>query len=326
MQKTSEVYNKLYHYTSWDGLLGILQTQTLWATHYRFLNDYSEIVLFRDKLIEFILPYVLKEYKKLIELFPNVERVIDQNGGLSRVIQHDTAAVVDATYRATGEEIYIASFCGEHKYRHININGLLSQWRGYGIGGGLALVFETQELEKILQLEAKRFSYDSGHISDLIYSDDEKKFRKELSAKLSDIAEYVKEMFLHMKLNKQEAPDATKAYHSFVQCISRYKHHGFKEENEVRIVALPTVQNEEYLELAKKEGSTLKPEKDRKFHQKKGQLVPYIELFNPTDIVLPIERIIVGPHKEKESRASALRVMLRKTNIEITVSDIPYVN
>ncbi len=40
---------------------------------------------------------------------------------------------------------------------------------------------------------------------------------------------------------------------------------------------------------------------------------------------LPIERIIVGPHKEKESRAAALRVFLRNTNIEISVSDIPFV-
>lgn len=127
-----------------------------------------------------------------------------------------------------------------------------------------------------------------------------------------------------MKLKKQEAPDGTKACYSFMGCISRYKHCGFKEENEVRIVALPTIQNEEYLRLAKEKGFTSKPEKERKFRTKNGKLIPYIELFNSTDIVLSIERIIVGPHKEKESRASALRVMLKSTNIEITVSDIPY--
>ena len=110
------------------------------------------------------------------------------------------------------------------------------------------------------------------------------------------------------------APDKPNAYYEFVGCISRYKHHSFKEENEVRIVCIPTTK-EEYLSLAKKE---------RKFRTKNGKLIPYIELFNSTDIVLPIERIIVGPHKEKDSRASALRVMLMSTNIEITVSDIPY--
>ncbi len=129
-----------------------------------------------------------------------------------------------------------------------------------------------------------------------------------------------------MALKKQEAPDGTKAYPAFTECIGRYKHHGFKEENEVRIVCCLPTKNEEYLRLAKKEGSTLNPEKERKFRTKNGELIPYIELFNSTDIVLPIERIIVGPHKEKDSRASALRVMLKSTNIEITVSDIPYMD
>lgn len=89
------------------------------------------------------------------------------------------------------------------------------------------------------------------------------------------------------------------------------------------MVALP--QNQEILRLARRDGVTLKPEKERKFRKKNGQLIPYIELFNSIDIELPIEGIIVGPHKEKETRAAALRVMLRNTEIEVTCSDIPFV-
>jgi hypothetical protein len=114
-------------------------------------------------------------------------------------------------------------------------------------------------------------------------------------------------------------------YHPFIHCISRYKHCGFKEENEVRVVLLPTVITQELLTLASRDGVIYKPEKERKFRNKNGQLVPYIELFNSIDLELPIERIIVGPHKEKDARAAALRVMLRNTKIEITCSDIPFV-
>jgi hypothetical protein len=32
----------LYHYTDQKGLLGILESKQLWATHYRYLNDTSE--------------------------------------------------------------------------------------------------------------------------------------------------------------------------------------------------------------------------------------------------------------------------------------------
>lgn len=82
MERTSEVYENLYHYTTWDGLLGILQTQTLWATHYKFLYDYSEIVLFKDKLISLILPHVREEYVKTIEQSPQKDAKIKQAGGL----------------------------------------------------------------------------------------------------------------------------------------------------------------------------------------------------------------------------------------------------
>jgi len=114
--------------------------------------------------------------------------------------------------------------------------------------------------------------------------------------------------------------------YSFFESISRYKHQGFKEENEVRIVCLPINMDEEFLNLCKEKEFTPSPEKERKNRQKNGKTVPYIELFESPDIVLPIERIIVGPHVDKEYRAAFLRVMLRKTDIKITVSEIPFID
>lgn len=115
-----------------------------------------------------------------------------------------------------------------------------------------------------------------------------------------------------------------KGYGAFANCITRYKHHGFSEKNEVRIVALPTILNQRLVDMAISDGHILKPEKERKFRKQNGKHVPYIELFNSSEIALPIERIIVGPHTDKETRASALRVMLRNSEIEITCSEIPY--
>jgi len=326
MAEVSEEYRKLYHYTTWEGLLGILETQTLWATHARFLNDYSEIILFRDKLTDFVIPIVKEEYGKLISQGKVDQRKIDQAGGLDQVVRQDAAVLVDGAYKATGEEIYIVSFCGEDKNSYVNNNGLLSQWRGYGVGGGFALLFDTKKLEEIMRKERERYSYIFAYVADVVYSDDEEKFKTELYSDLDNIVIFFQQCIHNMVLKKQEAPDGTKACPSFMQCIGQYKHHSFKEENEVRIVCLPMVQNEKNLRLAKKEGFPLEPEKERKFRTKNGKLIPYIELFNSTDIILPIEKIIVGPHKEKNERASALRAMLRNTNIEITVSDIPYVD
>jgi hypothetical protein len=325
MQKVSEVYEKLYHYTNWDGLVGILQSKTLWATHCKFLNDYSEIVFFRNKLISLLIPHVREACEELIKQIPSIEQYIKQMGGLDQVVKHETEVIVDAQYGATGDEIYILSFCGQHENPYINSNGLLSQWRGYGTGGGFALIFNTQKIEEMLNIEAKEYEYSSMHFCDLVYSDDENKLKDELSEDLSIIASNVKKLIIGVATKKMDniLKDLESSYQPFVRCISRYKHYGFKEENEIRVVVLPTVITQELLKLASRDSVTSKPEKERKFRNKNGQFVPYVELFKSID-ELPIERIIVGPHKEKEARVSALRVMLRNAKIEITCSDIPF--
>lgn len=338
--KTSEVYKKLYHYTTWNGLSGILNNQSLRATHYKFLNDTTEISLFAPRLIKFLHPYVLKKYNELLKESPSLANAISEAGGLDAVAEH----YVEAIYYTTSKEFYITSFCGiDPEDKYINDNGLLSQWRGYGKDGGFAVMFDTQKLEERLRLEYERFDYIGFILADIVYSDNEEKFKSELSAQIHDIAEYLMEGFwLNMKQIKeggqidenpplafvQRAQDALPA---FVQCVSRYKHRGFKEENEVRIVAMPLPQEyrtQEYLQLAEQDAVRLKPDKKREFREKNGELIPFIELFNSPDIVLPIEKIIVGPHKEKEGRAAALHIMLRNIGIEgidITVSDIPYI-
>lgn len=152
------------------------------------------------------------------------------------------------------------------------------------------------------------------------------KFKEELSDDLSIIANCVTQ-FLNdfiFKVNS-DGSALSKSYVPFVNCISRYKHYGFKEENEVRLVALPTVIDQTLINMANSDGHIFKPEKERKYRNQNGQRIPYIEIFDSPDIDLPINKIIVGPHKDKETHAATLRVMLRKTNIEITCSDIPYI-
>src|SRR5215475_12161713 len=154
-ERTSEIYKRIYHYTTLQGAWGILTSNCLWATHIKFVNDYSEMILSKERLSEFLYPHVLDEYKKMMKEFPNAAAKIAESGGLDVVVKHDTAGVIHAQYSALGNEIYITSFCGEHKDSYINDNGLLSQWRGYGGNGGVALVFGTEKLEEMLRQEGK---------------------------------------------------------------------------------------------------------------------------------------------------------------------------
>ena len=56
-QTTSQALPELfYHYTTQEGLLGILKNKTkcIWASHIRYLNDLSEGRVFLDTFSELI--------------------------------------------------------------------------------------------------------------------------------------------------------------------------------------------------------------------------------------------------------------------------------
>jgi len=324
MKKTSEAHPRLYHYTNEQGLYGILKDQCVWATHYKFLNDSSEIELFRPKLIEFLYSSTLDLYRELIQKYSIDPEFISANGGLDAMVKSANEEFVDTCYDVLAREFYIASFCAENQDKYINENGLLSQWRAYGGDGGFAIVFKTHALEEMLDSEGKAFHYESLLLAYVIYSDDEEKYELELSEDLAKISVHLKEIFMEELKGKQESSDAEVPYPSFIRCVTRYKHRGFKEEHEVRIAIMPTVLDTSCQEIPEDENCKSTPEKERKFHDKNGKLTPYLELFRWLDAPLPIEKIIVGPHKDKDSRAAALRIMLRNTDIEVTVSEIPY--
>jgi len=229
--------------------------------------------------------------------------------------------LIDGYYRATEAEVYIASFCGQHKdAQHIQDNGLLSQWRAYGTGGGFAIVFDARKLWELLKEEAERFQADAVHLSDCVYSDDEDILKREFAKDIRTLSESARD-FARRRLCRELNQDDQKTLYRrslwpFVHCCSRYKHRGFKEENEVRLVVAPASLR------AVKDGTISITRKSR---YKNGECIPYISLFDSTGIEPAMERVIVGPHREKDARAAALRVMLGTREIEVTCSDIPFV-
>jgi hypothetical protein len=140
----------------------------------------------------------------------------------------------------------------------------------------------------------------------------------------SDFIEYIGEMLRQMIFGGQN-PDGSKAMTALFWCITRYKHLAFKEENEVRIVAAPTNQTQEYIDAHQKIGKAIRPLKKVRVRTGNGKPIPYIELFGFPDHKLPISKIIVGPSADKEMIAAAIRKLVIGTKIEVTVSDIPYV-
>ena len=107
--------NALWHYTSTEGLVGILTSDCLHFTDVRFLNDTSEI-----------------EYGRALCRKVMTDILTTETGATARLL----TTLLDRFDDPAGITSYVACFCH---------NGdLLSQWRTYGAtGNGFSLGFDT---------------------------------------------------------------------------------------------------------------------------------------------------------------------------------------
>ena len=328
VDKVSDVYPELAHYTSSAGLKGILESRTLWASHARFLNDSREFEYFLDvrckKLMEDAINTAYQDGK--IEL-----NGYDDHGNKltpEEIAQHEAQVLTSAAriVTATYEEPYLFSFCGTIEPR-VARDGLLSQWRAYGLDGGYALIFDTRQLEQRLAEEAKLFCYQHMSISNVHYYHE--------GADTGDAAEEIRKAEETLRggvlrfYRKREPSILDEVYASVRYLCCLFKHWGFHEEHEVRVVAIPAHES-----LYSEAGSDtqLEPRKPTQFFLRNGCLVPYIELLRDRGDrgdkgLLPIKEILVGPHRDATRRRDALYLFLKEKGIDcpVHVSSIPFV-
>ncbi len=109
----------IFHYTTAEGIKGIIETDSIWATNYRYVNDLAEFTyansLLRDELSA-----------RLQSESPLLRAVFEQ-------------MLADPDTLLGPVDMFLACFCDQ--------GDLLSQWRAYGSrGGGYALgLSATQE-------------------------------------------------------------------------------------------------------------------------------------------------------------------------------------
>lgn len=287
----------LYHYTTVEGLQGILEKNDLWATSAYFLNDPAEIIYGYDRLRE-----VLDKWL----------------ANASSVGEKDSLRVtlVSELRKAFGEvllekkiihPIYLACFC-EH-------DNLLSQWRAYGQSGGYSIGFRVPTLETVslgpgFRPEPNTYTATWARVE---YNRDEQ--IKQCNAVLDPI----------LALLDSETGEAIRkisdhplfGYAAFYRVmqeilleeIVRFKNEAFNVEKEWRIIVRRRELKKQTIDDA---GKTAVP---LYFRALKGMLVPYVKLI-PTDPpykTLPIQSIRTGPTLDKETSKMAITLMLEKT-------------
>jgi hypothetical protein len=90
-----EEHDEVHHYTTLSGLKGILETQTLHATHFGFLNDPTEIYQLRARLVATVLPITTKFHKDAAAANQQAKMGMAAAGGIPSVAARDAARLVE---------------------------------------------------------------------------------------------------------------------------------------------------------------------------------------------------------------------------------------
>lgn len=114
----------IYHYTNTAGFMGIIQSQSLWATNSNFLNDHQEM----KKGIEIFRQHLLNE-----KTFKDVEHLHKENMDL-------LLSLIYSLVKASEDNIYLTSFTEDRDY--------LRQWMSYcQFNDGVCIGFNKDKLQ-----------------------------------------------------------------------------------------------------------------------------------------------------------------------------------
>lgn len=267
LSRIPHIDGHLFHYTSLQGLSGIIQSGEIWVSKIGFSNDYME-TRYPAQLIQ--------------------DCIVCCEGLKQDKIQRVANFFQKAISIFSEESCYSASF---------SKNGnLLSQWRGYTAGGGVALGIKIDRMNEIVKnssFDLVATSYDLGDqvnlasgLIDVLFDD--------LDFDLIDEQSYLEKF-----VSESVIP-------TFRWLVPRIKHPGFSEEREIRLVHY-------------------EPEGNEIFVRSQGEkLVPYVKFAIPDGTIFSV---IVGPNRHSQSVFDTVPHLFERSRYELEYlmdCQIPY--
>jgi len=299
---------ELHHYTDEAGLFGIVTSGIIRATNYRDLNDGTEIVQLREPLRAELAEQLRDLLQRRRGVHARVDRAIRATGGLNRAAAGLADDLVKSLYASSFEAgdvsdlsetagtAYVASFCTHTAEAYEKENGLLSQWRAYGGRSGFSLVFDTRMLGELLAREYDAAAYTHLNLSDAHHAID----GLQIGDLFPDLIKACVDFAEGLLERRQVTNDGIA---QFFPAATLVKHPAFREEREVRMVAIPITERMRALiakEHSEKFIAASRPEEP-------GSGKRFIELFKDIDGTLPIKRVIVGPCRNQAEQVEKAR-------------------
>jgi hypothetical protein len=311
--------SSVFHYTDSAGLLGILSSKSLFATHYRYLNDISEGSLIRELILPILENEIIEINSKLRER-GLLEGFYEYHGIRGNRLQAEGfyTSLVNSLDDATPP--FVLSFC-LHTEENTIKHGLLSQWRGYAGSAGFAIEFDEHELCELIRVENDTYAYPWIKSDVVRYKGYDDLFDPKVYRGVA--GELIRRIF---ERSGRDISDVTgrmgldDVMVNFANTAPFVKHEGFEEEKEYRIIAGRVDQDIIGADATRRV-------KKIKFRSKEGLIVPYINLFEGSPRDLPIRSIVVGPHPFQDKQEAAVRMALKSTpfsKAQVRLSAIPF--
>ena len=326
----SEEFPELFHYTNLSAFRNIYETRKLWATHYHDLNDATEFTRFRGKVRKFIYPMIRDIFDKEMQRNAEFAAGVNTYGGIDSAVDKEAEDLLDTVHRHTfGKEMYketfICSFCA-HTLPYEATHGLLSQWRGYGTDGGIAIVFNTSAIKQMMYDDYDHISQLQLMFLDTVeYDSDDNESDMRIKRRFKTVFEFFPEIVKRWYSDnepydkKELEPLFEKIHDDFVLGSTLVKHHAFHEENEIRIVVSPKTENSYN---CYNPGDT-RQKREILYRPVSHHEARYIELFG--NAPLPIKRIIIGPSRIQNVNCQAIKAIIKSSSIDVVKSEIPFI-
>jgi Protein of unknown function (DUF2971) len=270
----------LYHYTTLEGLKGIIANRSIWCTQIYCLSDPFEFEYGRELILNKLNEFIEKERNDLIK------KILIGLQGFSGYAG-----------RLSTHNIFIACFCEK--------DNLLSQWRGYAAKGGgynLGISFDTgtklcndvEKIEDTIPVNLRKVIYDPQEQNRII----------ELF--LNMLIEGIKKAELNWKKYSVqfgidiESQVELPASNILADMMISMKNPAFVEEKEWRLVRF--ILWNEIPEMYK-------------FRENNNELIPYLNTYlfrkNNDSPEFPLKRIVFGPMLEKLKTRVSLDLFCR---------------
>lgn len=324
-QSVAPAHPLLYHYTRVHAFRSIVLNNAFWATYFEDLNDSTEFRHMRAPLAE----ELGERFIPVVDAFSKQGSwqadTVRREGGVASAARTRGKAMMENFYKvsfgAPAKErphaCFVASFCSHSPDGYVEKNGLLSQWRGYGGDGGFCLVFDTKQLEALIEEERSAYQYLFIRLGVAHYFKD----RKTMPPQFAELVTRAKDVLDLALAGSDFSFDAM--FEPFISMASTNKHRAFEEEREVRLVAMPlSLLGAEKMKNVP--GYRSMPIKTTFPCSINAKTKHHIRLFGAERGTLPLVKVIVGPARDQKRNAEIARSVVR-SDVEVICSETPLI-